>query len=234
MLRVENIHVSYGQFEALSGLSFEINEGEIVALLGSNGAGKSTLINTISGLNHVTEGDIIYNGTSIKDIPPHDRVPMGIIQSPEGRKLFPYLTVYENLLVGSCSKVARAKRAESLEMCYELFPKLKERSKQLAGSMSGGEQQMCAIARALMGAPKILMLDEPSLGLAPVIVKEIFDVLVKINKMGMTVLLVEQNVMSSLKIATRGYVIESGRNVLEGNAADLLGNEEVKRTYLGL
>lgn len=234
MLKLENIHVNYGQFEVLRGISLEIHEGEIVALLGSNGAGKTTTINAIMGMHHLREGDIIFNGTSIRDLPSHERVQKGIVTCPEGRRLFPYMSVYDNLLVGSYSPGARAKRAENLDLCFSLFPKLYERKNQLARTMSGGEQQMCAIARALMAAPSILMLDEPSLGLAPVIVQKIFDTLVEINKRGMTILLVEQNVIASLDIASRGYIIETGQNVVSGTSAELLASEDVKKAYLGI
>ena len=234
MLRVEHIDVSYGNFKALYDVSLEINPGEIVALLGSNGAGKSTTINTISGMTKVNAGKLYFNDTCINNMPPYERVKLGIIQVPEGRKLFPFMTVEDNLLVGSYLKSVHDKRSDTLSLCYEMFPKLYERRKQMAGSMSGGEQQMCAIARGLMQQPKLLMLDEPSLGLAPVIVEQIFEVLQKINQMGTTILLVEQNVMSSLEIASRGYVLEIGRNVMEGTSQELLSNEELKKAYLGL
>ena len=234
MLKLDNIHVNYGQFEVLRGISLEIKQGEIVALLGSNGAGKSTTINTIMGLTHLREGNILFQGEPIKDLPTHERVQKGICVCPEGRKLFPHMSVYENLLVGSYSPGARAKRAENLDLCFQLFPKLYERRNQLARTMSGGEQQMCAIARALMANPQILMLDEPSLGLAPVIVQKIFETLVEINKKGLTILLVEQNVMASLEIASRGYIIETGENVINGEASEMLNSEDVKRGYLGI
>lgn len=234
MLKLDNIHVNYGQFEVLRGISLEIKQGEIVALLGSNGAGKSTTINTIMGLTHLRAGDIFFKGESIKDLPTHERVQKGICVCPEGRKLFPHMSVYENLLVGSYSPGARAKRAENLDLCFHLFPKLYERRNQLARTMSGGEQQMCAIARALMADPQILMLDEPSLGLAPVIVQKIFETLVEINKKGLTILLVEQNVMASLEIASRGYIIETGENVINGDASEMLNSEAVKKAYLGI
>ena len=234
MLKLDNIHVNYGQFEVLRGISLEIKQGEIVALLGSNGAGKSTTINTIMGLTHLREGNILFQGEPIKDLPTHERVQKGICVCPEGRKLFPHMSVYENLLVGSYSPGARAKRAENLDLCFQLFPKLYERRNQLARTMSGGEQQMCAIARALMANPQILMLDEPSLGLAPVIVQKIFETLVEINKKGLTILLVEQNVMASLEIASRGYIIETGENVINGEASEMLNSEDVKRAYLGI
>ncbi len=234
MLKIDNIVVNYGNFEALHGISLEIGDGEIVALLGGNGAGKTTTINSVSGMTHVVSGDIIYNGQSIKDMPSFDRVKQGIIQVPEGRKLFPSMTVYENLLVGSYLPETRKHREENLEMCYEIFPKLKERRNQLAGSLSGGEQQMCAISRALMSCPKLLMLDEPSLGLAPVVVDMIFDTIVRINKLGVTILLVEQNVLATLDIANRGYVIEVGNNVMNGSAEELLNNDDMRKAYLGI
>lgn len=234
MLKLENIHVNYGQFEVLRGVSLEIRQGEIVALLGGNGAGKTTTINTIMGMNQLREGDILFKGESIRNLPTHERVQKGIVVCPEGRKLFPHMSVYDNMLVGSYSPHARAKRQENIDMCFQLFPKLYERRNQLARTMSGGEQQMCAIARALMASPEVLMLDEPSLGLAPVIVQKIFETLVEINKMGMTILLVEQNVMSSLQIASRGYIIETGENVISGEAAELLKSDDVKKAYLGI
>ncbi|HWQ77778.1 MAG TPA: ABC transporter ATP-binding protein [Anaerovoracaceae bacterium] len=234
MLRVDNIHVNYGHFEALRGISLEIREGEIVALLGGNGAGKTTTINTISGMTDMYQGDITFDGASIKGLPAHERVKRGIIQVPEGRRLFPYMSVMDNLLIGSYLPQTRSKRKETLGMCFELFPRLYERKSQLAGSLSGGEQQMCAISRALMEQPKVLMLDEPSLGLAPVIVDKIFEVLITINKAGMTLLIVEQNVLASLDIATRGYVIETGENVLEGSRKELMDSGDLKKAYLGI
>ena len=234
MLKLDNIIVNYGNFQALNGISMEIKEGEIVALLGSNGAGKSTTINTISGVTDLRKGDILFEGESIIGTPAYERVQKGIVQVPEGRKLFPYLSVMENLLIGSYPPNTRSKRKETLDKCFEIFPRLFERKSQLAGSLSGGEQQMCAIGRALMSQPKLLMLDEPSLGLAPVIVDMIFDIIVDINKMGVTVLLVEQNVLVSLDIANRGYVIEVGSNVLSGTNKELIDNDEMRRAYLGI
>ena len=234
MLKLENIHVNYGQFEVLRGISLEIKQGEIVALLGGNGAGKTTTNNTIMNLNPLREGDILFKGESIRDLPTHERVQKGIVVCPEGRKLFPHMSVYDNLLVGAYSPHARQKREENIDRCFRLFPKLYERRNQLARTMSGGEQQMCAIGRALMANPEILMLDEPSLGLAPVIVQKIFETLVEINKDGMTILLVEQNVMSSLEIASRGYIIETGENVISGSADELIHSEDVRKAYLGI
>lgn len=234
MLKIENIVVNYGNFEALHGISLEIKQGEIVALLGGNGAGKTTTINTVSGMTHLVSGDILYNGESIAKIAAHERVAMGIVQVPEGRKLFPSMTVYENLLIGSYLPESRKKRAENLEMCFNIFPKLAERRQQLAGSLSGGEQQMCAISRALMASPKLLMLDEPSLGLAPLVVDMIFDTIIKIREMGVTVLVVEQNVLATLDVADRGYVIEVGNNVFSGPSQELMDNEDMRKAYLGI
>lgn len=234
MLKINNICVNYGHSEALRGVSLEVNEGEIVALLGNNGAGKTTTINTVSGTTHLVKGSIEFMGKDISKMPAHERVKLGIIQIPEGRKLFPYLSVMDNMLVGSYLPEARKHRKEQLELCFTMFPKLYERRSQLANSLSGGEQQMCAIARGLMQCPKILMLDEPSLGLAPIIVDSIFESLVEINKSGMTILLVEQNVMSSLQIANRAYVIEIGQNVTDGVPEQLLANEQLRSAYLGI
>ena len=234
MLEIEDIHVNYGSFEALSGISLQVGEGEIVALLGSNGAGKTTTINTCSGLLRPLSGCITFMGEDLSKYKLYDISGLGLVQVPEGRKLFPDMTIHENLLVGSFEKKAKEKRNDNLEMVYTMFPKLKERKEQLAGSLSGGERQMVAIARALMQCPKLLMLDEPSLGLAPVVVQQVFDIITQINKMGTTILLVEQNVQSSLEIADRAYVIETGRNVLDGKAKDLLEDENVTKAYLGI
>lgn len=234
MLKVENLNVNYGAFEVLRDLHLSVNEGEIVALLGGNGAGKTTTINAISGMIFPKSGAIEFLGEDISKLAAYKRPELGITQVPEGRKLFPKMTVLDNLLVGSYLSKCRAMRKENLERCFELFPKLCERRQQLAGSMSGGEQQMCAIARGMMQAPKLLMLDEPSLGLAPVIVEDVFEVIQKINKQGVTILLVEQNVQASLEIANRAYVIETGQNSLEGRAEELIVNPMVKKAYLGL
>ncbi len=234
MLKVQNIRVNYGDFQALTDVSLEVRQGEIVALLGSNGAGKTTTINTISGITTLKGGTVELEGRDISTLPAFERVAQGIIQVPEGRKLFPEMSVLENLIIGSYPKKARAKRQENLEMVLDLFPKLRERRNQMAGSLSGGEQQMVAIARGLMACPKILMMDEPSLGLAPVIVDQIFEIIQTINKAGTTVLLVEQNVMASLEIANRAYVIETGATVMNGDAHELSQNENLKKSYLGL
>ena len=234
MLSVENIHVNYGSFQALSGVSLQVNEGEIVVLLGSNGAGKTTTINTICRVLEPLSGKVFFKGEDLSKYKLYEVSSLGLVQVPEGRKLFPEMSVYENLLVGSYAKAARAKREENLEKCYAMFPKLAQRHKQLAGSLSGGERQMVAIARALMQCPQLLMLDEPSLGLAPVVVEQVFESIVPINEMGTTILLVEQNVQASLEIADRAYVIETGRNVMEGSAKDLLNNDELRAAYLGI
>lgn len=235
LLKVDNLHARYGFFEVLRGISLEINEGEIVAFLGGNGAGKSTTINSISGCVEVHEGTIRFDGEDITKLSPHEIVRRGVVQVPEGRKLFPYMSVEENLIIGSYPKGrVRQKRKENLEKVYELFPKLAERRSQFAGSLSGGEQQMCAIGRGIMACPRLLMLDEPSLGLAPIVVEKIFETIVKIKQMGTTILLVEQNVLTSLEIADRGYVIEVGANALQGDSRDLMANEELRRVYLGM
>ena len=234
MLTIDKIHVNYGSFQALDGVSLQVNEGEIVALLGSNGAGKTTTINTASGLLRPLAGSVTFNVEDLSKYKLHEISSLGLVQVPEGRKLFPNMTIHENLLVGSFAKVARAKRQENLDRCYEMFPKLKERQKQLAGSLSGGERQMVAIARALMQCPKLLMLDEPSLGLAPVVVQQVFEIIQQINQMGMTILLVEQNVQASLEIADRAYVIETGKNVMEGTAKELLADDSLRAAYRGM
>ena len=233
MLTIDKIHVNYGSFQALDGVSLQVNEGEIVALLGSNGAGKTTTINTTSGILKPLAGKIVFNGEDLSKYKLHEISSLGLVQVPEGRKLFPDMTVHENLLVGSFAKVARVKRQENLDMCYEMFPKLAERRKQSAGSLSGGERQMVAIARALMQCPKLLMLDEPSLGLAPVVVQQVFEIIQNINKMGTTILLVEQNAQMALSVADRAYVMETGRIILSGTGRELAESEAVKKAYLG-
>lgn len=234
MLKVNELNVAYEAFHALNGISFTIEDGEIVTFLGGNGAGKTTTINTISGVLSPWSGTIEFKGQDITKTPAFERAKMGIVQVPEGRKLFPQMSVLDNMLVGSYLKHTHAKRKENLERCFEYFPKLHERRNQLAGSLSGGEQQMCAIARGLMQQPQLLMLDEPSLGLAPVVVDQMFHVIQKINKEGTTILLVEQNARASLEIADRAYLIETGQNVMNGTGQDLLSNEIIKETYIGL
>ena len=234
LLKVDSIHVSYGSFQALHGVSLEVGEGEIVALLGSNGAGKSTTIKTISGQLAPTQGDIQFNGSSILDIPIHKRVEMGIVQVPEGRHVFPYLSIEDNIIAGSYNKGARKLRKEKLDYVYSIFPKMYERRKQLAGSLSGGEQQMLAIGRGIMSNPKILIMDEPSLGLAPIIVDEVFKTIQKLNEDGITILLVEQNVAASLEIADKVFVIETGENVMHGTGQEMKGNQDLQKAYLGI
>ena len=234
LLKVDSICASYGSFQALHGVSLEVNKGEIVALLGSNGAGKSTTIKTISGQLTPTKGDILFNGSSIVKVPIHKRVEMGIVQVPEGRRVFPYLTIEDNIRAGAYNKMARKLREQNMEHVYSVFPKLYERRKQLAGSLSGGEQQMLAIGRGMMANPKILIMDEPSLGLAPIIVEEVFTTIQKLNDEGITILLVEQNVASSLEIADRVFVIETGENVMSGTGAEMKGNEDLQKAYLGI
>jgi branched-chain amino acid transport system ATP-binding protein len=234
LLRLEGIDAFYDDLQALAGVSFEVREKEIVALVGANAAGKSTTLRVISGLVSPRRGRVLLNDQDLTSVPAHERVDRGIVQVPEGRRLFPFMTVAENLLLGAHADRARGERDRTLAHVYELFPVLGERRAQLAGSLSGGEQQMCAIGRALMARPRILMLDEPTLGLAPVLVAKIFETVRVINGRGVTVLLVEQNVRQALTLAHRACVLESGRLVLEGQARELLGDERLKRAYLGL
>jgi len=234
LLRLEGVDAFYGDLQALADVSFEIRDKEIVALVGANAAGKSTTLRVISGLVAPRRGRVLLNDEDLTALPAHQRVDRGIVQVPEGRHLFPFMTVAENLLLGAHADRARGERHRTLAHVYGLFPVLGERRTQLAGSLSGGEQQMCAIGRALMALPRILMLDEPTLGLAPVLVARIFETVRTINGQGVTVLLVEQNVRQALTLAHRACVLESGRLVLEGQARDLLGDERLKRAYLGL
>ncbi|OIO98083.1 MAG: ABC transporter ATP-binding protein [Armatimonadetes bacterium CG2_30_59_28] len=232
MLVVESIDVYYGVIRALTEVSLNVKESEIVTLIGSNGAGKSTTLLTVSGLRIPRKGSIRFLGEDITRLPPHKRVEHRIVQVPEGRRIFPDMTVQENLDMGAFSRPRGAIHQE-LEMVFHLFPILQERKKQLAGTLSGGEQQMLAIGRALMAKPLVLLLDEPSLGLSPILVQDIFRTIVQIRQQGVTVLLVEQNALQALRIADRGYVLETGRVVLSGKASDLLNNAEVRNTYLG-
>ncbi len=234
MLEVRDIDVAYGDVRVLHGMSVAVEEGEIVALVGANAAGKSTTINTISGMLRPSRGSIRFRGQGIDRLPPYEIVARGLVQVPEGRRLFPYMTVLENLELGAYSTEARRHRRRSLDHVFGLLPLLRERQDQLAGSLSGGEQQMLAIGRGLMALPRLLMLDEPSVGLAPLMVKQILETVKDVNAHGTTVLLVEQNVQQSLRLAHRGYVLENGRIVLEGKAADLLGNPHLKKAYLGM
>jgi len=233
MLKIEDVHTYYGRIHALKGVSLEVPDGAIVTLLGANGAGKTTLLRTISGLNQATQGRITLDGVAIEKLPPQKIVGLGIAQSPEGRQVFTDLTVLENLKMGTYSRKDKKSVNEDMEMVFHHFPRLKQRAKQLAGTLSGGEQQMVAMGRALMAKPRILLLDEPSLGLAPLLVKEIFQIIQDINKLGVTVLLVEQNAYAALHIANQGYVLETGRVVLQGSGFDLRQNEEVRHSYLG-
>jgi branched-chain amino acid transport system ATP-binding protein len=234
LLRLEGIDAFYGDLQALADVSFEVRDREIVALVGANAAGKSTTLRVISGLVGPRRGRVMLGDDDLTHVPAHTRVDRGVVQVPEGRHLFPFMTVAENLLLGAHTARARGERERTLAHVYGLFPVLGERQGQLAGSLSGGEQQMCAIGRALMALPKLLMLDEPTLGLAPVLVSRIFETVRAINGEGVTILLVEQNVRQALTLAHRACVLESGRLVLEGPARDLLGDERLKRAYLGL
>lgn len=235
MLKLTSVHSSYGNIEALKGIDIDLNEGEIVSLIGSNGAGKTTTLMTISGIIRPHKGDIIFENESIKNKSPHDIVKMGICQVPEGRRIFPKLTVLENLEMGAytINMKSKSKFRDNLEKVFHLFPILKERSNQLGGTLSGGEQQMLAIARALMSNPKLLLLDEPSLGLAPIMVNRIFKILKEINKLNVTILLVEQNAKAALMLSNRGYVMEGGKIIISGKSEDLLNNMDVKKAYLG-
>jgi branched-chain amino acid transport system ATP-binding protein len=234
MLEVNNIDVKYGKIHVVRGTSFRVDAGEFISIVGSNGAGKSTILKTISGLLRPSNGRIAFLGEEISRLTPHEIVERGISHIPEGRRLFPTLSVLENLELGAYTQRARAKKGEMAENVYSLFPILKERKNQLAGTLSGGEQQMLAIARGLMAAPELLLLDEPSLGLAPFLVRELIKVIKEINSNGTTVLLVEQNIRHALMNSDRGYVLENGAITLEGSGAELLSNENVKTAYLGL
>ncbi len=232
MLRLENVNTYYGRIHALQGIDLDVRRGEIVTLLGSNGAGKTTTLKTISGLLHPKVGRVTFEGRDISSTPAHELVPAGIGHSPEGRRIFSRLTVFENLQMGGFTRTA-AERAEDVEQALVLFPRLRERLTQKGGSLSGGEQQMLAIGRALMSRPRLLLLDEPSLGLAPILVQQIFSLITEINKRGITILLVEQNAMQALAIAHRGYVLQTGKVILADTAAGLAANEDVRKAYLG-
>jgi len=236
MLRIRNLDVAYGKLGVLRRVSLHVNAGEIVTLIGANGAGKSTLLRTVAGLVRAQAGEVLFRGRDVRPLPTERRVAMGCSLVPEGRQVFPAMPVQENLLLGATVRQRRGRGQEAredLERVYGLFPVLRERRRQLAGTLSGGEQQMLAIGRALMARPSLVMLDEPSMGLAPLVVRSIFDIVARIRAEGATVLLVEQNARSALKIASRGYVLETGRIVLEGTAEELLANRDVQRAYLG-
>ena len=233
LLELEGVHTFYGSIEALKGVSLEVNEGEVVTLIGANGAGKSTTLRSINGLNTPKRGRIVFKGKDITRRSPHDIVEMGISQSPEGRRLFPHMSVLENLEMGAFQRKDKAGIREDLERVYSLFERLEERKSQRAGTLSGGEQQMCAIGRALMARPTLLMLDEPSMGLAPIFVEKIFEIVREINEQGTTILLVEQNALLALDAAHRGYVLETGTIALSDDAKALRQNERVRKTYLG-
>ena len=233
VLELKSIETYYGTIRALKGVTLEVRSGEIVTLLGANGAGKTTTLRSINGLNRPRRGSIVFEGRDITALPAHGIVRLGISQSPEGRKLFPRMTVVENLEMGAFQRSDRTTIKDDMERVFALFPRLAERRTQKAGTMSGGEQQMCAIGRAMMARPKLLMLDEPSMGLAPIFVERIFETIVEINNQGTPILLVEQNALMALEVANRGYVLETGFVVLEGSAADLKTNEQVRKTYLG-
>jgi branched-chain amino acid transport system ATP-binding protein len=234
ILELEDVHTFYGSIEALKGISLEVREAEIVTLLGANGAGKSTTLRSIHGLNPPRRGKIRFQGKEIGGRSAHDIVDLGIAHAPEGRRLFPRMSVLENLEMGAFQRSDRAGMREDLDRVYSLFPRLAERKNQRAGTLSGGEQQMCAIGRALMARPKLLLLDEPSLGLAPILVDRIFEIIREINSQGTTILLVEQNALMALDAADRGYVLETGKVVLSGDAKSLRENEEVQKAYLGI
>ncbi|MGA2316836.1 MAG: ABC transporter ATP-binding protein [Thermodesulfobacteriota bacterium] len=233
MLAVEKLQVAYGKVQALWDVTLEVTDGEIVALVGANGAGKTTLLKTVSGLLRRQSGSITYDGKHIEEASPPEIVKHGVVQVPEGRKLFPEMAVIDNLLMGAYT-IPQSERPQRLERVFSVFPVLKERQKQIAGTLSGGEQQMVAIGRGMMAGPKLLMLDEPSLGLAPLLVEEVFRVITEINRLGVTVLLVEQNTQHALTLAHKGFVMELGRIALSGSGSELLANSNVRKAYLGL
>jgi branched-chain amino acid transport system ATP-binding protein len=234
LLELEDVHTFYGTIEAIKGISLTVNEGEVVTLIGANGAGKSTTLRSIQGINKPKRGRILFNGKDIVGTAPHDIVRMGISQSPEGRRLFARMTVLENLEMGAFQRTDKSGVNEDIDRVFGLFPRLAERRAQKAGTLSGGEQQMCAMGRALMARPKLMMLDEPSMGLAPVLVERIFEIITEINSQGTTILLVEQNALMALDVAKRGYVLETGVVALTDDAVALRTNERVRKAYLGL
>lgn len=233
MLKITDLQVNYGMIQAIKGINFTVGEGEIVALIGANGAGKTTTLHTVTGLVPAKSGSILFEGKELTKVPAHKIVSMGMSHVPEGRRIFQELTVYDNLLMGAFTRKDKSEMTESIKMIYKHFPRLEERKNQIAGTLSGGEQQMLAMGRALMSKPRIILLDEPSMGLSPLYVSEIFHIIEEINKMGTTVLLVEQNAKKALSIADRAYVLETGTIVLEGDAKELMQNDSVKKAYLG-
>lgn len=233
MLEVKDIQVYYGMIQAIKGISFEVNEGEVIALIGANGAGKTTTLQTITGLIAPKHGEILFEGQDITKVPAHKIVSMGMAHVPEGRRVFAQLSVLDNLKLGAFTRKDKEEIEETLLRVYKRFPRLEERKNQMAGTLSGGEQQMLAMGRALMSRPKLMMLDEPSMGLAPILVDQIFDIVKELNQSGVTILLVEQNAQMALSIANRGYVLETGRIVLSSDADELLHNDAVKKAYLG-
>ena len=233
MLEVKDLEVYYGMIQAIKGISFEVNQGEVIALIGANGAGKTTTLQTITGMLQAKKGHILFEGQDITKVPGHKIVTMGMAHVPEGRRVFANLSVYENLKLGAYTRKDKNEIAQSLEMVYESFPRLKERRNQSAGTLSGGEQQMLAMGRALMSAPKLMMLDEPSMGLAPILVEQVFDIIQSLHKAGTTILLVEQNAQMALSIADRAYVLENGKVSLSGTGEELAKSEQVQKAYLG-
>lgn len=233
MLEVRDLEVNYGSINAIKKISFDVNEGEVIALIGANGAGKTTTLHTITGLLRAKSGSVMFEGKELLKTPPHKIVEMGMAHVPEGRRIFQQLTVYKNLTLGAFTRKDKGAIEESLRMVYSKFPRLEERKKQIAGTLSGGEQQMLAMGRALMSKPKIVLMDEPSMGLSPLLVAEVFKIIEEIRKSGTTVLLVEQNAKKALEIADRAYVLETGRIVLSGDAHELMNNDSVKKAYLG-
>ncbi|MEE0421758.1 MAG: ABC transporter ATP-binding protein [Lachnospiraceae bacterium] len=233
MLEIKDLNVYYGMIQAIKGISFQVKEGEVIALIGANGAGKTTILHAVTGLVPAKSGSIVFEGTDITRVPAHKIVSMGMAHVPEGRRVFAQLSVYQNLKMGAYTRKDKEEIEKTLEMVYERFPRLKERKSQLAGTLSGGEQQMLAMGRALMSHPKIILMDEPSMGLSPIFVNEIFNIIQEVSAGGTTVLLVEQNAKKALSIADRAYVLETGRITLEGKASELMNDESVKKAYLG-
>ena len=233
MLEVKDLEVYYGMIQDIKGVSFHVDQGEVIALIGANGAGKTTILHTVTGLLSPKKGSVVFEGQEVTKIPAHKIVSLGMAHVPEGRRVFAELSVYENLKMGAYTRKDKSEIEENLQKIYERFPRLKERKNQMAGTLSGGEQQMLAMGRALMSQPKIILMDEPSMGLSPILVNEIFDIIQEVSKSGTTVLLVEQNAKKALSIADRAYVLETGRIALEGRAEDLLRDDSIKKAYLG-